>query len=499
MLFHPTSPCWFIRNLLAATAADKTVAGWQAQLTPACRDGYIHPITRRNRPITSDGDTIEMTGPGLLIVLVLLVVIIMLATGRWKADAFLLLISCAFVFGICAGMGMEETLSAINKGFGGTLGGVGLVIIFGAVIGAFLERTGASGTIARAMLRLVGQKRTPLAMSLTGFVVSIPVFCDSGFIVLVPLAKALARRAAVGRLTLAVALATGLYAAHCLVPPTPGPIAAAVAVGADIGRVIVLGLPLALVLALVGNLWAARFSGELLPDEDSLVEETAEEDTSRAPGATLSVLPIAMPLVLITMGSIFARGDSTAAALLKGIGHPVFALGAGLALAFALPGGRGERGSWIAAGVKSCAIVLAVTAAGGAFGNVIRSSTLGDYLQQALGSWQAGVLVPFALSAALKSAQGSSTVAMITSAAIVAPVLDTLGLGASQWGPALAVVAIGCGAMTVSHANDSYFWVVSQMAGIPVPTAYRTYTVATGLMGFTGAVLTLIAAKVLLG
>ncbi|MBW7997561.1 MAG: GntP family permease [Candidatus Glassbacteria bacterium] len=440
-----------------------------------------------------------MSGPGLLLVLVLLVVIIMLATGRWRADAFLLLIACAFVFGISAGMGIGETLGAINKGFGGTLGGVGLVIIFGAVIGAFLERTGASGSIASAMLRLVGKKRTPLAMSLTGFVVSIPVFCDSGFIVLVPLVKALARKAAAGRLTLAVALATGLYAAHCLVPPTPGPIAAAVTVGADIGRVIVLGLPIALVLAIVGNLWAGRFSGELLPDEQLDQAQPQEMEPAKMPGIGRSVMPIAVPLMLITLGSLFGQGESAAAALIKGIGHPVFALGAGLTLAFALPGGQGERGSWIAAGIKSCAIVLAVTAAGGAFGNVIRLSSLGGYIQEVLGGWQqAGVLVPFVLSAALKSAQGSSTVAMITSAAIVAPLLDTLGLGAGEWGPALAVVAIGCGSMTVSHANDSYFWVVSQMAGIPVPTAYRTYTTATGLMGFTGAVLTLLVSLVLL-
>ncbi len=451
-----------------------------------------------------------MTGAGLLLVLILLVVIIMLATGRWRADAFLLLIACAFVFGISAGMGMRPTLDAINKGFGATLGGVGLVIIFGAVIGAFLERTGASAAIAAAMLRLVGKKRTPLAMSLTGFVVSIPVFCDSGFIVLVPLARALARKAAAGRLTLSVALATGLYAAHCLVPPTPGPIAAAVALGADIGRVIVLGLPIALVLAVVGNLWAQRFAGEFLPDEleaqQKARQETRQEnqqqppecESTKNPGTVRSALPIAVPLVLITLGSLFGGAEGALGSLLKGAGHPVFALGAGLALAFGLPGGRGQRGAWIAAGVKSCAIVLAVTAAGGALGNVIRSSSLDEYIQQVLGSWQAGVLVPFVLSAALKSAQGSSTVAMITSAAIVAPLLDTLGLGASEWGPALAVVGIGCGAMTVSHANDSYFWVVSQMAGIPVPTAYRTYTVATGLMGFTGAVITLLVSLVLL-
>jgi len=177
-----------------------------------------------------------MSGTALGIILIILVILIMVATGRWKADAFLLLLACAFVFGLASGMGIENTLVTINQGFGNTLGSIGLVIIFGAMIGVFLERTGASGAIAGAMLRAVGQKRTGLALSLTGFIVSVPVFCDSGFIVLVPLVRELARRAAAGRLALAVCLATGLYATHCLVPPTPGPIAAAQALGADLGR-----------------------------------------------------------------------------------------------------------------------------------------------------------------------------------------------------------------------------------------------------------------------
>jgi len=448
-----------------------------------------------------------MSGIGLGVVLILMVILIMAATGRWKADAFLLLVACAFIFGIAAGMDIEKTLETIKTGFGNTLGGVGLVIIFGAIIGVFLERTGASAAIANSMIRAVGKKRTPLALSLTGFIVSIPVFCDSGFIVLVPLARALARKAAAGRLALAVCLATGLYATHCLVPPTPGPIAAAEVLGADLGRVIILGLPLALLLALVGNLWSLRFAAERLPDESAEtgreIESSQQAEREKTPGALVSMLPILVPLLLITLGSLAKMetaifGKGAAASLIRGAGHPVFALAAGLALSFPLAGPVSPRRKWIASGVASCAMVLAVTAAGGAFGQVIRSSELGETLQQVLGTWKAGVLVPFVLAAALKSAQGSSTVAMITSAAIVMPMLEPLGLGTSGWGPALAVAAIGCGSMTVSHANDSYFWVVSQMAEIPVPTAYRVYTTATGLMGLTGALGCLLLAALLL-
>ncbi|OGG05234.1 MAG: hypothetical protein A3F83_03005 [Candidatus Glassbacteria bacterium RIFCSPLOWO2_12_FULL_58_11] len=450
-----------------------------------------------------------MSGVGLAVVLAVLVAIIMLASGRWKADAFLLLLACAFAYGIAAGLGTLGTLEMIKQGFGNTLGGVGLVIIFGAVIGTFLERTGGSGAIAAAMIRVVGEKRTPLALSLTGYIVSIPVFCDSGFIILVPLARALSRKAALGRLTLAVCLATGLYATHCLVPPTPGPIAAAQALGADLGKVILLGLPVALILTLAGYFWAMRFAAERLPDEVLGSPEldsglSREPSADKLPGAFKSMLPILAPLVLITLGSLAGikggpLGNGALASLLQGAGHPVFALAVGLLLSFPLAAGvKASRGDWIAAGIKSTAIVLTVTAAGGAFGQVIRASQLSTTLQEVLGVWKAGVLAPFLLAAALKSAQGSSTVAMITTSAIVLPLLGTLGLGTEGWGPALAVTAIGCGSMAVSHANDSYFWVVSQMAGIPVNTAYRVYTSATGLMGACGALITWLLAALLL-
>ncbi|MBN2289279.1 MAG: GntP family permease [Candidatus Glassbacteria bacterium] len=452
-----------------------------------------------------------MGGLALGAVLLLLVAGIVLASARWRVDAFLLLVLSALIFGLCAGLGLEGTLENIKQGFGSTLGGVGLVIIFGAMIGVFLERTGASSSIAGTMLRAVGEKRAGLSLSLTGFLVSIPVFCDSGFIVLVPLVRAIAAKTAVSTLALAVCLATGLYATHCLVPPTPGPVAAAEALGADLGRVILLGLPVALVLALAGYFWAMRFASWTDRSGDPALQRPAgaADDSDRAgpgreaPGAFRSMLPIIVPLVLITLGSLSRLesapfGSGTFCSLISGMGHPVFALGLGLVFSFPLSGAGDPHMKWVAAGITSCAMVLAVTAAGGAFGRVIRESELSVTLQEVLGGWRAGVLVPFVLAAAIKSAQGSSTVSLITTAAIMQPLLGPLGLAGSPWGPALTVVAIGCGSMTVSHANDSYFWVVSQMAGIPVPDAYRAYTTATALMGLSGAVVTLGMAALLL-
>lgn len=433
-----------------------------------------------------------MPGGALLIVLVGLVTALVVLSARYSVNVFILLLGSALVYGLLAGMGLYNTLETIEKGFGSTLGGVGIVIILGAVIGVYLERSGASNAIARSILKVVGRNRAPAAMSFTGVVVSIPVFCDSAFIVLSPLLKALSRTSKSSRLMLAVCLATGLFSTHCLVPPTPGPIAAAEMLNADLGRVVILGLPLAVLLSGVGYLWAKRFSSVILPGEDETPEPVGDDIPSRV-STFRAYLPVALPLLLISFGSVtrFGSSENTSVLwldILNGIGHPVFALSIGVLAAVTLPRLSEKSGNAISEAILLCAQVLAVTAAGGAFGLVIRESALGGWLQQAMSGWRLGVLVPFMVAAAIKSAQGSSTVALITASAMVAPLLEPLGLSGSAWGPALTVAAVGCGAMCVSHANDSYFWVVSQMAGIPPQKAYGSYTAATGLMGLCGAI-----------
>jgi GntP family gluconate:H+ symporter len=451
---------------------------------------------------------------GLLLALGLLAVIVGIVwlTARWRVNAFLVLILASFVFGAYAsvlmgrpplldakseaGAPVEGLVTIIARGFGGTLTSIGLVILFGTILGHFLKTSGAAFVMAETILRLVGRKRAPLAMGLAGYVVSIPVFCDSGFIVLSALNKALAADAGIPMVVMATALSMGLYSTHTLVPPTPGPLAAAGNLGADVGLVMLLGLIAALPAALAGVLFARRQAGRFAPavGRTGAFEEEAR-DRSRLPSRWKSFLPIVAPVFLIGAASIAnleaaPLGNGSARAVLSFLGHPVVALALGMALAaLAVPEWSREiLDGWVGAAIKDSALVLVITAAGGSLGAVIKATGLGDFIGESLSAWHLGLLLPFAISAAIKTAQGSSTVALVTTSAILAPLLPALGWtgGADR---ALAVLAIGAGSMVVSHANDSYFWVVSQFSGLDVSTAYRAQTLGslvTGITAFCG-------------
>ncbi len=199
-------------------------------------------------------------GPMLLVILVIAIVMIVVLISRFKVHAFLALLLASFFVGIAAGMNPVEVSKTIMKGFGGTAERIGIVIIAGTIIGVFLEKTGAALTLAETVLRVVGPKRPALAMSIIGYITSIPVFCDSGFVILSALNKSLSKKTGVSMATMATALATGLYATHTLVPPTPGPIAAANNLHADLGTVIFIGLLVAIPVTIAGYLWATKFA-----------------------------------------------------------------------------------------------------------------------------------------------------------------------------------------------------------------------------------------------
>ncbi|SMF25363.1 GntP family permease [Desulfovibrio gilichinskyi] len=429
-----------------------------------------------------------MVSGGLAVLFLLLCVgIIILLTSRYKVNAFVVLIGVAFLFGLLVGMPLDNIVKFIRDGFGGTLGYIGIVIVAGTIIGTILEKTGAALSMTRAILKIVGKERAPLAMSIAGYVVSIPVFCDSGYVILTPLNKALARETGKSMAVMAVALATGLYATHCLVPPTPGPIAAAGILGADLGRVIGFGLLVSVPGMLAGYFWAVHFAKRYTVDlgeaesYESLVSKFGE-----LPGGLHAFMPILIPILLILLKSIAAYptkpfGEGSLAHFLAFIGDPVTALMLGIVIALTLVRKEmmGEAVSdWMSKGVKDAALILAITGAGGAFGKILKSSPLSDYLGATLSTMNLGILLPFVIAAAIKTAQGSSTVSIITTASIMAPLMAGLGLD-----PAFTVLAIGAGAMTVSHANDSYFWVVSQFSNMEVPVAYRAYTSATFVLG----------------
>lgn len=451
-----------------------------------------------------------MQGYYLLALLLVAVLFIVMGTARWKLHPFLALLLAAFGVGLFGGLPGSETVTAITDGFGGTLGSIGIVIAAGTVIGVMLEKSGSTRVIADLVIHSIGKARSALAMSITGSIVSIPVFCDSGFVILSPLNRSLASESKQSLATFAVALSMGLYTTHVFVPPTPGPIAAAGTLEADIGSVILLGLCVTIPVIMATYLFAGYIGSRIYidPSKPVTADTAAEEDMGSSsetddlryeaegdqPSSVTALLPILLPMLLIALGSIAALpsapfGEGWTAGAIAFIGDPNTALIVGVFLAFRtiIPSMRGPKvyGEWVGEGLKSAGTIILITGAGGAFGSVLRATEIGVFLGEVLANWNIGIFLPFIIAAALKTAQGSSTVAIITAASIMLPLLPGAGM-AEGLGPVLVTLAIGAGAMTVSHANDSYFWVVSQFSGMDVSQAYRLQTAGSAVAGITG-------------
>lgn len=438
-----------------------------------------------------------------LLVLVVVVLFIIVATVKFKMHPIFSLTMAAIATGFLLGLSPKDIMSTIGDGFGKTLSGIGLVIAFGTVIGIYLEKTGSTKVLANAVLKLVGLKHSPLAMNLAGYIVSIPVFCDSGFIILSSLNKAISKKTGIPVMVFAISLATGLYAAHVFVPPTPGPLAAAAILEADLGMVLVLGLLVSVPVSLTGYVWA-RFIGKSLIEE--LKEETnipEEEGQDYGIKPIQAFLPLLAPICLIAMKSVvnyptYPLGKNTVFQAFDFLGNPIIALMVGVFFAFML--GRKipskQKEGWVTEAFKQAGLIVLITGAGGAFGAILRTIDIASIINLESSSGIGGLLISFTIAMVLKTAQGSSTVAIITTSAIIAPLLETFGLF-SITDKAFAVLAIGAGAMTVSHINDSYFWVVSQFSNINVKTALRGHTLGTLFQGVVGILMILILYQIL--
>ena len=437
-----------------------------------------------------------LEGPLLFVVLFSAIVFIIVATAFLKIHPFIVLMIAAYMVGILVGMPLSELTNTINTGIGNMMRHIGLVIVTGTIIGVILEKSGAALRMADVVIRCVGARRPQLAMSLIGAIVSVPVFCDSGFVILASLNKATARKAKVSLASMSVALSTGLYATHTLVPPTPGPIAAAGNIGAAdyLGLVILIGLLVSVPTIIAGYLWATLVAVriEISGEHDEMLDEAANILNDNLPATWKSLAPIVVPVCLIGLGSVISFSGYTGigAALGMFLGAPTTALFAGLFFAFLLLPRFNEETmtGWIGAGIHSAAPILLITCAGGAFGSVLSATPLADLIKSmAEGGLFGGpfvLVLPFVIAACLKTARGSSTAALVVTSALIAPFLTGMGI-ASPLELTLVVMAIGAGAMTVSHANDSYFWVVAQFSGMTVNQAYKAHTMATFLQGIT--------------
>jgi gluconate:H+ symporter, GntP family len=438
-----------------------------------------------------------MTGSvWLLAVLAISVLFIILGTTKLKIHPFIVLLLASYLSGALAGLPIQEIAITITTGFGNIMASIGIVIVLGTIIGIILEKSNAAIKLAELVLKLVGKRFPALAMSIIGYIVSIPVFCDSAFVILSSLKKSLVQKTGKSSVALSIALATGLYATHTFVPPTPGPIAAAGNLGLEnqLGLVILFGLLVAAFAMFSGYLWASFVGKKYKTSEVEITENTEVQADIKLPSAAKSLMPILVPIFLIALRSVATYptepfGNGVPFLLFSFCGQPVNALLIGFLLSMLLfPKFNKETlTGWIGDGISAAAPILLITGAGGAFGTILKEVQIGEIIGNLLAGYQLGIFLPFIIAAAFKTAQGSSTVALIATSALIAPLLSTIGLE-SLYGKVLAVMATGAGAMTISHANDSYFWVVTQFSGMDVKTGIKTHTTATLIQGLSSII-----------
>ena len=453
-----------------------------------------------------------MTTIGTLLLFAAAIILMVVAIARFKVHPFLAILGAALLLAVLLGVPFADIPDVIGKGFGGVFSGIALVIIFGTLIGSVLERTGGAVALARAVERVVGKRHPRLAMMLIGWIVSIPVFCDSGFVLVSPIGKSLARRSGISPVPLMLALAAGLFASHVFIPPTPGPVAAAGMVGLENNLLLVIGL--GVVISLLSLIPAYIFTGRKDFSKTSKTSETSEISETSEPqflggGAALAFLPIVLPIVLMALGSVASLVSlpTNAAAVLSFLGKPVIALMIALLSCLPLLVRQKMSGQFYditQSSLKTAGPIIFITAAGGVLGAVVVASGFVDIIKESGDALKAlGVVFPFLIAAILKSAQGSSTVAITTTASMMGmfsdsgSMMNALGF-TSPLAAAYVVMAIGAGAMTVSHANDSYFWVVTGFGGIKARDGYRTMTLMTLIMGITAIALIALAATLLL-
>ncbi|ASR39639.1 gluconate permease [Prauserella marina] len=457
---------------------------------------------------------------------------------RTRLDAFIALLIAALLTGFVAGAPVTGVLDSIIEGFGSTMGAIGIVIGLGVGIGKILEVSGAADALARAFVRALGKGKEPWAMTGTGALVSIPVFCDSGYVIMNPLARSIARRKGSGYVTLALALGCGMTLTHHLVPPTPGPLGVAGILETNVGGMILAGLvvvlPLIPVVVIYAKWIGPKLEGQLAPavreevygtaatrtgetvpagssgSADSPVEETPEEPPRRMK-AWVAFLPLLVPLLLIVVNTVATAVDRNAQGVLSGdeyeptalvgvlafVGDPVVALLIGIVLAVyvLLPRRttRGQVSEWLSQAAASAGLIILITGAGGAFGQVLRDTGVGDALATTIASWHIpGVLVPFLIATLVRLAQGSGTVAMITAASVTAPLVAGLGIS-----PLAAAIACCAGSMVFSYFNDSYFWVVTRFTGLDGVAAIRGWSGITTAVWLGSLPMVLLAGAVL--
>ena len=422
--------------------------------------------------------------PQVIISLLAGIIAIIILTVRFKVHPFFALLIACFVTGLGIQLGIPEILGLMKAGLGDIMSKLAIIIVLGTTIGVLLEKNGSTQVMASFIVKLVGEKRSSLAIALTGFIVGLPIFCDSGYIVLNGINRSLVRRTGIAVATMSVSLGSGLYAVHCLLPPHPGATAAASTLSVDFGKLILCGILIAIPAMLVGHAWAV-YAGKKSGTKIAAADDTAQEKSSEAPSVTRAFLPIIVPILLMAAKSVIGleHAEGAFANIVNVAGDPSIALATGVLLAIAITKNRRHTLSEnLASSVEKAGGILVIIGAGGAFGAVLSATNIGAHFSDTLDMKMLGIWFPFLLTCIIKTAQGSSTVAIVTASSIILPLLPALGLD-SENGRILTVLAMGAGSMMVSHTNDAYFWVISKFSDIDIKTMLRVHSVASIWMG----------------
>jgi GntP family gluconate:H+ symporter len=426
----------------------------------------------------------------MLIITAILIglVLIVVFTSILKYNTFLSIFVVSLLIAMLT-LPLQDVVPTILTGFGNTMKSIGLIIIFGIILGLILDKTHATKSIAHAILKLTGKKNAGMAIHSTGFITGIPIFCDSGFIVLQGINKSLIESTGKPMVLMASVLAAGLYSVHCLIPPHPGATAAAGIMSANIGQLILIGLPVAAISSIAGFFWV-RFITRKDPYTKPvrISDKTTKDEIVELPSALRSFLPIVVPVLLLSGRSVlllFAPEDeSYLLKIVSFLGEPIIALIIGILLAVSLykKVNSKELNELFDLSIEKAGAILAIVAAGGIFGTVIKATGIGEVAGIYLASTGLGLLVPFLIAAFLKTAQGSSTVAVMTAASIISPMLTSLNLN-SENGIVLSTLAMGAGSMFISHSNDAFFWVVTKFSDLEIKSTLRVWTTTTAVMG----------------
>ena len=413
---------------------------------------------------------------------------------RFKIKPFLTLLIASFLFGIFLKIDILETLYLISKGFFSIVLIIGPIIVIGTVLGKFLNETGTSKKMVNTFISYFGIDNIPLSLNIIGLIISIPVFCDAAFILMSSIVKDLSRITKKNIILLSVCLATGLYSAHVFIPPTPGPIAASAIINADIGLLFLIGIVVGIIVSISAYIWM-KF---LFKKEFKIKPVEIKSHDFTSDRSIVSFLPVIVPILLISTSTIikYPKLDINQLPFLKIfeiIGKPEIALLIGfiMTLIFLKKDEIQSMPQWIIKSLKNSFGILLITGAGGALGYIIRESEIIDNLNLNIATGLASIFSVFILATIIKTIQGSSTVAIVTTCAITAPILQSIGM-TSELEKVILIISIGSGAMTISHVNDSYFWVVTKYSNIEMNDVLKYFSSATIIQGLTGLVLSII-------